>query len=145
MARGSYHCSQDVELIFVVSGNIYDVLDESENVWLEDAIIECLNSSMHYYGEITDVESGMDIEVETEDGNIVTYVTLAATYYIEYGYSFDGLNISTKRFEDALCRIEDIGELVDRSTIEIYTSEHSTSEWIEDEPDWDRMPGGHDY
>lgn len=122
------------------------------NNQIMDAIAEC---NIENDVEISDmrVVEGLDYNQDLYDGWLSAadgfHILVECDIEID-GQNFDdieGLYIPTKLMAQQLLNLYVIGEYIDISTLDlsIYPYDVDSLDYEEYEPDWDSMPGGHDY
>lgn len=140
------HALQDISLDFSFTRDISNLVKSNEDIqYLEDAITEALvHSNIDRYTDIQDaeiIEGGFDSTSPVED-----YFHIIITFDIDMDDDeSEGIDIDTNKLIEALKNIDIIGQYIDTSTIDIEIHSIEDVERIEYEPDWDSMPGGHDY
>ena len=129
---------------------------ESDALNIEDQIMDAIDAC--------NISKYIDIdEMSITEGGIIDnlnynggFVTTEDQFYmiincvIEFDSSYlgetSGISINVNKFKDMLTDIDIIGPYIDKSTVSISEYDYDEDvEYTEYEPDWDSMPGGHDY
>ena len=151
-----FSTTQDIGIDFEFVANM-ERMDLSPEALeeIEDQILDAIDySNVADDVTIEDMEiiEGMDCVTESEDCyfdssygyHILVQCTIEVNERNDWGSG--GICISARRLAEKLSALSYIGDYVDLASIDVSEYEYSDDvNYIDDEPDWDSMPGGPDY
>lgn len=149
MTKGYWTSTQDISLDFEFTINLLD-LDISEEAYesFEEAVVQAITDS-NIDGDVDIV--GVDIIeggfIGTEPVEDYFHIIITCDLEMEddeYGIA-ESVDIDRFRLISELTRIPTIGQYINVASIDVHTYAASERNWTAYEPDWDSMPGGHDY
>lgn len=149
MIRGYWTSTQDISLDFEFTINLLD-LDISEEAYesFEEAVVQAITDS-NIDGDV-DIVGADIIEggfIGTEPVEDYFHIIITCDLEMEddeYGIA-EGVDIDRSRLISELTKIPTIGQYINVASIDIHIYTAGERNWTAYEPDWDSMPGGHDY
>lgn len=151
-----YYTTQDIVIDFgflptmgtlQLSQEGFDEIEDQILGAIDDCSADC-NVTI----EDMEIIEGIDFERDLSDGTITSNdwyhaIVRCSIAIAPSDFGSDGICINERDFANRLATLSYIGDFIDLSTLEIGTYDYDdySGEYVEDEPDWDSMPGGHDY
>lgn len=140
-----YYGGQDVCIDFGLTIDITELnLTEEDNELIEDDLVSLIDEcNTNRYADIGDMET-IEGGIANVSEPIEDWFHIIVTCYLNTQGS-SGLHIDIDKFKEKLSNLYIIGQYVDLSTLDIELWPFEIEGYDIDEPDWDSMPGGHDY
>ncbi len=142
-----FNFNPDILAIELFSNDAFEIEEQ-----IMDAIELCNADDNVDIANMTIVEGGVDVSINptTNKINIEDGVHLIVTCDIDFDARYldetDGISLNMTKFIQYLKNLDYIGDYIDTSSVDVSIYDYSDDfEYTTDEPDWDSMPGGHDY